>query len=405
MAEFLCKVGTPNGEIVERIYNAVDESSLRGELGAKDLLLLSARRRGGLSALLPGLGGKRRGSVKSREFLVFNQELMALLKAGMPILGALDLLIERRKNPVFKAVLIDVRDQVKGGTSLSDSFASHGDLFPSIYSSSLASGERSGELVGVLQRYIKYTKTMLALRKKVVSAMVYPLLLGGLSVGLIAILVLYVLPKFSEFFVGMDAELPMLTVVLLGGSLFLRANLLWIVLALGGLAVAFTAWKNTEAGQLQLDRLKMSLPLVGSIYHKYAISGFCRTLGTLITGGIPLVTSLEISSRAVGIQLFTQRLGAVTGRVREGRALWESLEETGLLTDMAVGMIRVGEQTGALETMLVDISDFYDEEIDSEIQTLISLMEPIMLIIMGVIVATILLSIYLPMFRAYSAGQ
>ncbi|MGD8376596.1 MAG: type II secretion system F family protein [Acidobacteriota bacterium] len=405
MPDFLCKVGTPTGEIVERVYSAANEKILRKDLGDKELLILSVRRRGGLLGMLPGLGGPRRGKIKVKEFLIFNQELAALLKAGMPILGSLDILIERRKNPVFKAALTDIRDQVRGGASLSDAFASHGDLFPPIYGSSLASGERSGEIVAVLLRYIKYTKTLLALRKKVVSAMVYPALLAFLSLGLIALLVLYVLPKFSEFFTGMNTDLPMLTVVLLNISLFVRSNMLLILGAAAIAIAAFSAWKRTSVGEMQLDRMKMSLPMVGKIIQKYAVSAFSRTLGTLLAGGIPLVQALDIAAGAVSLRLFQTRLAEVATRIREGKALWESLDATGLLTEMAIEMIRVGEQTGSLESMLIDISDFYDEEIDSDLQTIIALLEPLMLIFMGIVIATILMAIYLPMFRSYSAAQ
>lgn len=405
MPDFLCKVGTPAGEIVERVYSAANEQILRKDLGDKELLVLSVRRRGGLLAMLPGLGGQRRGKIKVKEFLIFNQELSALLKAGMPILGSLDILIERRKNPAFKAALADIRDQVRGGASLSDAFASHGDLFPPIYGSSLASGERSGEIVAVLLRYIKYTKTLLALRKKVVSAMVYPALLAFLSLGLIALLVLYVLPKFSEFFTGMNTDLPMLTVILLNISLFVRGNMLLILGAVAIAVAAFSAWKRTSVGEMQLDRMKMSLPMVGKIIQKYAVSAFSRTLGTLLAGGIPLVQALDIAAGAVSLRLFQTRLAEVASRIREGKALWESLDATGLLTEMAIEMIRVGEQTGSLESMLIDISDFYDEEIDSDLQTIIALLEPLMLIFMGIVIATILMAIYLPMFRSYSAAQ
>jgi type IV pilus assembly protein PilC len=405
MPQFLCRVGTSTGEIVERVYTASNEGALRSELADKDLLILSLRRQAGLRLLMPSGGAPRRGRVSAKEFLIFNQEMVSLVKAGLPIIGCLDILIERRKNPGFKNALTDIRDQVRSGVSLSEAFSSHGDLFPSIYSSSLASGERSGEIADVLARYVKYTRTLLALRKKVVSAMVYPAVLLILSVFLIGILILYVLPKFSEFFQGMEAELPLLTVVLVEGSLFLRGHLLLILGSLVAAYFGLLMWSRTSAGQLQMDRTKMRLPLVGAIWKKYSVSRFCRTLGTLLSGGIPLVSALEIASRAVGMRLFSTLLGGVVGRVREGQSLWESLEKADVLTDMAIEMIRVGEQTGSLESMLISVADFYDEEIDGDLATIISLLEPVMLIFMGGIIATILLSIYLPLFRSFSAAQ
>ena len=405
MPQFLCRVGTPSGEIVERVYSAADEGSLRSQLGGEDLLILSLRRQGVLGSLVPRLSGGRRKRISAKEFLVFNQELLALVKAGLPIINCLEILIERRKNLAFKQVLRDVRDQVRAGTALSDAFESHGDLFPSLYSPSLASGERSGEVGIVLERYVKYSKTVTALRKRVVSALVYPALLLFLSGGLISILILYVLPKFAEFFTGMDAELPLLTIVLVNSSIVLRDNILYLIAALVAAYVAFVAWKRTPAGQVQLDRIKMSLPLVGKVWHLYAVSRFCRTLGTLLAGGIPLVSSLEIAGKGVGVRLFAERTKDVIVKVREGRALWESLENTQAFTDMTVEMIRVGEETGALESMLLNVSDFYDEEIESDLATLVSMMEPLLLIFMGAVIATILLSIYLPLFKSFSATQ
>lgn len=404
MPQFLCKVGTPSGEIIERVYSAADESSLRSQLGGEDLLLLSLRRQGVLGSLVPRFAGRRK-RIAAKEFLVFNQELLALVKAGLPIINCLEILIERRKNLVFKQVLSDIRDQVRAGTALSDAFESHGDLFPTLYSPSLASGERSGEIAIVLERYVKYSKTVTALRKKVIAALVYPALLLFLSVGLISILILYVLPKFADFFVGMEAELPLLTIVLVNSSTVARDNLLYIIAALVAVSVAFVAWQRTPSGQVQLDRIKMSLPLVGKVWHLYAVSRFCRTLGTLLAGGIPLVSSLEIAGKGVGVRLFAERTKDVIVKVREGRSLWESLENTNAFTDMTVEMIRVGEETGALEDMLINVSDFYDDEIESDLSTLVAMMEPLLLVFMGAVIATILLSIYLPLFKSFSATQ
>ncbi len=405
MPQFLCKVGTPAGEIIERIYSAADEGSLRAQLGGEDMLILSLRRQGILGSLVPRLGGGRRKRIPAKEFLVFNQEMLALVKAGLPIINCLEILIERRKNPVFKQVLADIRDQVRAGTALSDAFESHGDLFPTLYSPSLASGERSGEIGIVLERYVKYSKTVTALRKKVVSALVYPALLLVLSAGLISILILYVLPKFAEFFTGMDAELPLLTIILVNSSIVMRDNILYLIAAAVAVYIAFMAWKRTPAGEMQLDRIKMSLPLVGKVWHLYAVSRFCRTLGTLLAGGIPLVSSLEIAGKGVGVRLFAERTKDVIVKVREGRSLWESLENTRAFTDMTVEMIRVGEETGALEDMLLNVSDFYDEEIESDLATLVSMMEPLLLVFMGAVIATILLSIYLPLFKSFSSTQ
>jgi len=404
MADFICKLGMPTGQVVERVYTAQTEEDLRRDFESQDYLVFSIRKKAAAAALLDFSAFKRK-RISPSEFLIFNQELAALISAGLPIISSLDILIERRKNPVLKQVLTDIRDQVKSGSSLSDAFGSHGDLFPRLYASSLASGERSGEIVGVLKRYISYSKTVMALRKKVTSALIYPAILVTMALGLVFVLVTFILPKFQEFFAGMQAELPFVTRAVLGIANAFSSNL-FIIAPAFVLAVAVgISYKNSEAGALAWDRLKMRLLIVGGIFSRYAISRFCRTLGTLVQGGIPLVTSLELSARAVGNRLYEKEMLGVAQKVREGQPLWESLEKTGLMTDMAVEMIKVGESTGSLEEMLQSVSTFYDEEIDSELTRLVSLMEPLLLIFMGLVVVTMILAMYLPLIQSYSLSQ
>lgn len=406
MADYSCRIGTATGDIIERTYSADSETALRRELERKDLLVVSIRKLGGAAEALRTLTPFRpRVSVK--EFLLFNQELMALIKAGLPILASMDILIERRKNQVFKRALTDIRNRVKAGESLSESFLAQGDLFPKIYCSSLASGERSGEIATVLKRYVSYTRTVVAIRKKVVGAMIYPAILLCLSFVLVGILVYFVLPTFAEFYKGLggaNTELPWLTAALVGFSHFLRKNLILIVLGAVGGGVAFSVWKKTDAGRYQFDSFRLHLPLIGRILQSYAISRFARTLSTLVSGGIPLVTAIEITAESVGNSVFTRALNGVARRVKEGEAMWESIEQTGLYNDMTTEMIKVGESTGSLEEMLTNISDFLDEEIDQKLSTLVALVEPIMLVFMAVLVGTIMLAIYYPLLKLYSGS-
>lgn len=406
MPEFTCRIGTTTGEIIERNYTADNEGALRRELERKDLLIVSVRKTGGateaLRAFLPF-----RPRIGSKEFLLFNQELMALIRAGLPILAALDILIERRKNQAFKRALTDVRDRVKSGESLSDAFTAQGDLFPKIYCSSLASGERSGEIATVLKRYVAYTRTVLAIRKKVVSALIYPAILMVMSGLLVFVLVYYVLPTFAEFYKGLggaNTELPLLTAALVGLSNFVRTNILLILAALVGSLVFGSVWKRTEAGRYQFDTLKLKLPLVGGILRSYGMSRFARTLSTLVSGGIPLVTAIEITAQAVGNAVFQRALEGVARRVKEGESMWESIEKTGLFNDMTTEMIKVGESTGALEEMLTNVADFLDEEIDQRLSTLVALVEPLMLVFMALLVGTIMLAIYYPLLKLYSGS-
>jgi type IV pilus assembly protein PilC len=327
------------------------------------------------------------------------------VKAGLPIVASLDLLLERRKNPVFRKALTEIRDQVKSGVALSEAFESQGEMFPAIYSSTLASGERSGEVASVLKRFVTYQKMLMTTRRKVTSALVYPACLLLLSMVIIFILVTYVVPKFVGFYSDLETELPLITRLLIGLSEMLTNHLFLIVGVIAGVVLAVRGWMRTESGRLTVDRYSVKIPLVGGILHRFAITRFVRTVGTLISGGIPVVATIGPGARAVGNLDFQRRLEKVETRVREGAALWSSLEDTGLFNDLAIEMTKVGESTGSLNDMLQNVSEFYEDEIDTRLGTLMSLLEPLMLIVMGVIIAAMLLAIYLPLMRGFAQSS
>jgi type IV pilus assembly protein PilC len=398
MPEFLARLGTSDGSILERTFTSESEKSLRSELQAQ-YLVLGIRKKATVGSLVPGFG---RGGVKMKEFLLFNQELAALLRAGLPILTSLDILTERRKNPTFKKALLEVRDKVRGGSALSEAFAEQGDLFPKIYCSTLASGERSGEIANVLTRYIGYQKTLLTTRRKVTAALIYPACLFLLSIGVVGILITVVVPKFIDFYGDLGADLPLITRVLIGlSTLVTDYGLLLAAAGIGG-SMALRAWIRTDKGRLGFDRFKLRIPLLGGILKRFSASRFVRTLATLLAGGIPVVAGLAIAARAVGNRVFETSLLDVERKVREGSGLWQALEDTGLFSDIAIEMTKVGESTGALADMLVNVSDFYDEEIDSNLSTIMSLLEPAMLVFMGLLVALMMLAIYMPLLKSYS---
>ncbi|MEK7799763.1 MAG: type II secretion system F family protein, partial [Acidobacteriota bacterium] len=322
MPEFIAKVGTSDGTVMERSFTAESEEALRNDLQGKDYLVFKVRKRGGVADLLPGFGAGR--TVKMKEFLLFNQELAALIKAGLPIIASLEILTERRKNQVFKKALMDVRDKVRGGASLSEAFQGQGEMFPAIYSATLASGERSGEVASVLLRYITYQKTILALKRKVTTALIYPAILFVLMMALVAILIIWVVPQFTEFYKDFGADLPLLTRALIGLSAFVTQKAVFMVALLALAAVLFRAWMRTPAGRLAIDRLLVRVPVFGGVFHRFAVSRFTRTLGTLIAGGIPVVTALDMSARAVGNLAFEHKLIDVERKVREGSSLWEA---------------------------------------------------------------------------------
>jgi type IV pilus assembly protein PilC len=400
MPEFIAKVGTSDGTVMERTFTAASEDALRNDLQGKDYLVFKIRKKSGVVDLLPGFGAGR--TVRMKEFLLFNQELAALIKAGLPIIASLEILTERRKNQAFKRALMDVRDKVRGGAALSEAFQGQGEMFPAIYPATLASGERSGEIASVLLRYINYQKTILALKRKVTTALIYPAILFVLMIGLIAILIIWVVPKFTDFYKDFGADLPLLTRALIGVSAFVTQKAVFVAALLALAAVLFRAWMRTPAGRLSLDRLVVRVPVIGGVFHRFAVSRFTRTLGTLIAGGIPVVTALEMSARAVGNLDFEQKLIDVERKVREGSSLWEALEATALFNDIAIEMTRVGESTGSLHDMLSNVSDFYDEEIETRIATIMVFIEPVMLVVMGSFVVLIMLAIYLPLLRSYA---
>ncbi len=400
MSEFRVKAGWPDGSVAEQSVMAADIGTARLEVERRGGHIFEIKRRG--FSLASG-STKRRGRVKMSEFLIFNQELIALLKAGLPVVRSFEILLERQKSPVLRRVLTDVRERVNSGSSISEAFAEEGDLFPRLYWTSLKAGEKSGEIEAVLRRYLKYQKTVIALTRKVVSTLVYPVILIALSAVLITILMTFVIPRFTEFFADFDAELPLLTVVVLGIATFLRHNFLIIAGALGAAGFLLSRWVQTPSGRVWLDAFMLKLPIVGGIFRRFAITQFTRSLGTLLGGGTPLVPALENAADAIGNRSVSQKVASVVPKVREGRELWKALEATGIFTDLTIEMIKVGESSGALEEMLAAVSEFYDEEIDLLLARVISFVEPAILVLMGGVIVTILLSVYLPMFRLMSA--
>lgn len=396
--EFRCRLGTPSGEIVEGVYVAQSEAHLRRELEDKGLHVLALRPRGGIT--LPGLSlGTRTPRIPRHEFLVFNQELATLLKAGMPLVQSLDILRARLSNPVFKAVLDDVYEKVRSGTALSDAFQSHGELFPSVYTASLMAGERAGNLDAVLRRFVSYSKVIDTVRKKTISALIYPAILVGLAIVLVSIIVVKVVPTFSEFYASFDAQLPLSTRVIMAVSDVVQGNLLAIALGTLVAGTAAYAWIKQPGQRARFDRALMTLPVLGPAVHKFATAQLSRTLATLLGGGIPLVNALEIAARSTGNRYMGQEMMLVAQRVREGQSFAATLLERNVMPDVAIKMIEVGESTGALQEMLNSLADFYDEEIETDVARFVTVIEPALLIIMGLVISVVVLALYLPLFE------
>ena len=383
--DYTCRVGTPSGEVLERTFQAPDEGALRAELEQQGLYLLSIRRGISLEALRV-----RRRRVNPASLLVFSQELAALLKAGLPL---------------FRQSLASVREKVKSGVALSDAFMQEGDLYPPIFAASLVAGERSGNLDVVLRRFTAHLRLNQSLKKKAVSASVYPIVLLLMMTVLVVILVVFVIPQFRSFYQGLNVELPLATRVLLAFAGAVRDNVPWIAGALGILAAAAVYWLRREGAGAAVDRALLRVPYFGGLMRMYATSQLMRTLSTLLGGGLPLLNALDVAAASVGNRALGQAIGTSTGRIREGASLTTALESTRMLDALPLEMVKVGEQTGALGEMLNAIAEFYDEELDTKMATVLTLVEPVLLVAMAVIVAGMLLAFYLPMFQAISAVQ
>ncbi len=394
--EFRCRLGTVGGEVVEGTYVADTEAGLRKELEDKGMHVLAIHR-AGLGRWSPSLPTRRH--IGTREFLVFNQELATLLKAGMPLVQSLDILRQRVPNPTLKAVLDDVYERIRSGGSLSESFEAHGDLFPGVYTASLLAGEKSGGLEEVIRRYVSYVKVVAAVRRKTVSALVYPAVLTFLALIVVAIIVLQVVPEFASFYASFDSELPLATRVIVTVSELVRAQFLPLAVGLAAAGGFGWWWLTQPARRAGFDSLLLRLPGIGPTVRKFATSQMARTLATLLGGGIPLVTGLDIASRSLGNQRMARELEQVATRVREGEALAPTMAATGVFPDVAIKMIEVGESTGALQEMLNSLADFFDEEIETNLGRFVTLIEPALLVVMGLVIAGLLLALYMPLFQ------
>ena len=335
--------------------------------------------------------------VSGQDFLLFNTQLKTLLHAGMPLAQSLDLLKDQQANPHFRALLEKVHQQVTTGIALSDAFLALGDIFPRLYANSLRAGERTGELEQVIERYVEYQRLVEAVRKKIIGALTYPAVLVVLATGLVVVLMTYVIPSFSQFYIQFQTELPIPTRAVIGLAQFISGNLLPIVAGLIIVWYAFRVWRTSPSGRLIADRWKLRLPLVGHLTHLFALSQFSRSLAILLGGGTPMVPALETSSTSVSNAYISELFLGCVQEVQEGRPLSDALLDTGYVPDMALAMIRVGESTGALPEMLGHTSDFFDESIEFTLSRIVTLIEPLILVFMGLIVAGLLLAVYYPL--------
>lgn len=397
MAEFVLRYADPRGQMHEQIAEAGDEREARERLTHQGFLVYSVRAKD-LSARL---GGIRRQRVNLEKFLIFNQQFVTLVRAGLPILRSLDLLADRLTDEKLGRHIQGVRDDVKTGTGLSDAFTRQ-NVFPPIYVTSVLAGEKSGSLADVLDRYISYQRLTLALRKKLLTSLLYPAVLICLVIGLIAFLITYVVPNFAALYNSMQAQLPAATRLLIAIGTTARAQILVGIdlLIFGGVAIYF--WSRRESAQETIDSWRMRMPIFGAVWSKYQVAQFSRMLSTLLIGGIPLIQALETAGRSLGSPLLKKAIGRTAVLVREGKSLSTALKSAGIVPGLAIDMMEVGESTGALPQMLNSVADFYDEDVATRMTAALSLIEPAIMICMGIFVAFVLIALYLPIFSLAS---
>ncbi len=399
--EFSCKYAKPTGEVVTDVMVGQTMDEVRHRLHEQGLLPISIRPRGWSISLRRR---KRQQTIKPDDFILFNQQFVALIRAGLPILKSLDLLKDRIANPLLRQHMANVRDRVFSGALLSEALRAQG-LFPTVYTASVFAGERSGNLVEVINRYVQYEKTILSVRKRFVNSLIYPAFLIVLAIVMIGVILTYVIPRFAELYADLNTPLPITTRVLIATSNTLQSHLVLIVPAIVGAFIAVKIWMGSRRGQHWMDELKLTAPIVGNLWTMFSMSQLSRTLATLLQGGIPLVAALEVARDASGNRVIGESIRGAITQVREGKPLSDSLERTGHFPDLALEMIRVGEQTGSLPDMLNHVADFYDEDVNIRSSALLSWVEPMILIFVAAFIATVLISLYMPIFSLGTSVQ
>ncbi len=395
MAEFVIKLADERGRVQEQVQTAATADELRARFTHAGYHVFSVKARGG------GFTGVSRRKVKLEPFLIFNQQFLTLIRAGLPILGSLQMLGKTQKNAHFSAQLDDVATRVKTGEALSSAFEAQSG-FPLMYTTTLLAGERSGNLQEVLERYVNFQRVALTFRKKLISSLIYPAVLVTLVIGLMTFMFTVVIPQFATLYDQMGNKLPAITTYLLAFGKWMQHSLIYLVLAFLVIAIALWRFSRTDRGRDVSDGIRIKLPVLGKIWLKYQVALFARTLSTLLTGGLPLVPSLETAARSISSRRVSKAITSSIVTVREGKNLADSLAGTGVFPTMASEMIAVGEQTGALPAMLNSAAEFYEEDVATALTAALALIEPAILIVMGIVVVFILISLYLPIF---SMGQ
>jgi type IV pilus assembly protein PilC len=394
MAEFVVKLADERGRLHQQVEHGYSEAEVRDRFSSQGYLVYWVKPQGLLSG---GMSFRRGRRLKQASFLVFNQQFLTLVRAGLPILNSLELLIKRQKDGYLRQILENVRERVRGGELLSDAFAAQG-VIPKIYTTTLMAGEKSGNIDEVLTRYIHFQRLAMTFRKKLAVSLIYPCLLVTVVLIMVTFLFTYVVPKFAELFTSLDAQLPTITLFMLAVGQNAQKYAPFVLVGLVVAGFVLWRWKSTDRGADRIDRIILSLPLLGDIRLKHQVSAFSRMLSTLLQGGLPLVPAMETAGASMTSRRILKGVMRASARVREGQSMASSLEEQKIFPDLAVEMIEVGESTGALPAMLNSVAEFYEEDVQTALGASMALIEPLILIVMAIFVGAVLISLYLPIF-------
>ena len=393
MAEFVIRLADERGRVQEQVQSAATADELRTRFAQAGYYVYSVKPRG-------LTGGSRK--VKLETFLIFNQQFLTLIRAGLPILGSLEMLAKSQRNPNFAGQLQNVSARVRTGEPISSAFEAQGG-FPLMYTTTLLAGERSGNLEEVLGRYLSFQRISLAFRKKLTASLIYPALLITLVCALFIFLITFVVPQFAKLYDQIGTKLPAMPLAMLALGKGAQHYILYILPVLALIGFLAWRWSRSDAGAERIDSVRIRMPIFGKIWLKYQVAMFARTLSTLLTGGIPLVPSLETAARSITSKRISKAVFSSVTTVREGKSLAKSLEETKVFPELSTEMIEVGESTGALPQMLNSVAEFFEDDVQAALTAALALIEPAILIVMGVVVVIILISLYLPIISMGNA--
>jgi len=397
MPNYSWKGRTRGGKTQEGILVADSKDAAIAILRKQQIIVTAVTEKGREFAL-----PKLRGGIGSKDIAVFTRQFSVMIDAGLPLVQCLEILGSQQDNKAFQQILFDVRQSVEGGATLADSLRKHPKAFDDLYCNMVAAGEAGGILDTILQRLAQYIEKIVKLRSAIRSALVYPVAVILIAVGVVWIILWKVIPTFATLFEGLGAALPLPTRITIGLSNFIGAWWWLCFIAIGAATYGLFSYHKTYKGRRHLDALTLKLPALGTVLKKIAVARFCRTLGTLVSSGVPILEGLEITARTSGNSIVEDAIMATRRSVEEGKTIADPLRQTDVFPPMVVQMVAVGEQTGALEVMLSKIADFYEDEVDEATANLLALLEPVMISFLGVVIGGIVISMYMPMFDLIS---